>query len=378
MKFIKHIALILLVISLQGCNSIEKKIDKLPKKALPKVVSASFPLQKKWQVKAGSGVGGSYAVLSPAINGNMVYFADHKGQVFAYNEHGKKLWENKLSTKVSAAVTIANSGLLLIGENKATLINTDDGSLVWESDLGSEVFALPSASEAHAYVHLLDGYIVAVDLSTGNIAWRYSAQTPSIVMRKSSSAVIKSNKLYTGLANGKVVALRLHDGSLYWEQEVGVPSGKRDIQRMADVSATPIVDDNTIYAAAYKGNLSALDLVTGRVLWQSSISTLNAGDIYKDALFFSDTKGHIKSYSKSTGRVNWNSDTLEGRMLTGPVVYKKNIFIGDEEGNLHVFDFKGDYISRIKLASAVTKAPVVQNGELLILTSNGTLHIFSN
>lgn len=375
-KFIRLFFVVVIVSLLQGCNTMEKKVEKVPKKALPKVEAQRFPLEKKWHARQGNGVSRSYAVLSPSKRGSQIYFADSKGSVFSYTSDGKKEWESKVSIKVSSAVASSNYGLLLLGETKAVLLDSNDGKLIWESDLGSEAYALPTISKSHAYVHLLDGFIVALDLNTGRVAWRYSAQTPSIVFRKSSAPVVDSGKLFTGLANGKVVALREHDGSLYWEQEVGVAVGKRDTQRMADVSATPTIDSNAVYAGAYQGNLSALDIVTGKVIWQTPISTLSGGDIHKDSLFYTDTKGHLNSYSKSSGRLNWGSDLLEGRTLTAPVVFNGNVYVGDEEGHLHVFGFNGEYLSRVKLSSTLTKAPIVSNGELIVLTSNGTLYVF--
>ena len=50
-------------------------------------------------------------------------------------------------------------------------------------------------------------------------------------------------------------------------------AGRSELERIADSTPTPLVVGETLYVAAYNGDLAALDLTSGAVLWRRALSS---------------------------------------------------------------------------------------------------------
>lgn len=85
--------------------------------------------------------------------------------------------------------------------------------------------------------------------------------------------------------NGRVSAVMMEQGQLIWQQRISQVTGATEIDRLNDIDITPVVVDGVVYALAYNGNLTALDLRSGQILWKREIGSVNdfivdAGRIY--------------------------------------------------------------------------------------------------
>ena len=375
---LKIMGLLVALLPICACNSIEKRNEVVPVKKLPAVSSQSKErLAKLWSANTGASRGKSYAVLSPVVGGSKVYAVDAKGQVSAYDKKtGKRAWKVSAGHNVSSGLSPAESGVLAVGAYNLTYIDGNTGQLRWQVSLDDEVFALPSVKGRYAYVHTLGGAILSLDLTDGNVAWRYSSQTPGVVIRKSSKPAVIGDKVVAGLANGNVVALKQFDGTPIWEQQVAVATGKTDFQRMVDITSDPVVDDSNLFISSYNGNLMSIDHSYGSVNWKRSFSSMSGGTSYNGKLYFSDAKGHLWCFSANSGDEVWHLDALQGRMLTAPVIFNGILYVGSNDGYLHAIGLNGKYLNRLSISKGVSKSPVINNKTMYVLSNSGDLISF--
>ncbi len=52
-------------------------------------------------------------------------------------------------------------------------------------------------------------------------------------------------------------------------------TGPTEIDRLSDVDTTPVVVNGVVYALAYNGNLTALDLRSGQIMWKRELGSVN-------------------------------------------------------------------------------------------------------
>ncbi len=76
-----------------------------------------------------------------------------------------------------------------------------------------------------------------------------------------------------GLSTGKVVALDISNGVPVWEQRVAIPTGRSELERVVDIDGGLLLSGETLYVASYQGRVAALDLQSGRQLWQRDASS---------------------------------------------------------------------------------------------------------
>lgn len=364
------------MLQLSGCASFSS--DEGPVIAPVPDSTHDWPFKQRWSRSVGDGELKDVNDLSPLVLDNNVYTADPSGQVMALNaQSGDLLWEKEFDVPFSTGF-IADNNRLFAGSRNGYLLalNVTDGSEVWRKALSSEVLSLPAVASNLVVTHNADGRVMAFGQDTGQPYWRYDRDLPELSLRGESRPVLVNGGAVVGFANGKLGVLLLKDGQLAWEQRISDPQGRSQVQRLADVDATPIVAGDEAFAIGYQGNLSALRLSSGEIRWQTPTSSYR--DLALDAhrVYAVTAEGTVKALDRDTGKELWQQSLLRNRSLTAPVLTPAGLVVGDAEGYLHLLDPEtGAYWSHEDFGGdGINQTPVLTADSLLILTRNGRLH----
>ena len=115
---------------------------------------------------------------------------------------------------------------------------------------------------------------------------------------------------------------------------VGENNGSSDLDRMSDVSSTPLLLGNYMYTTAYNSGFVKYSLeketVEGKLAYHSS------KDIAYDDNFFVLTgdNGHVFCVRRSDNVEVWENPQLSYRNVTAPAIYGNYAVVGDLEGYL--------------------------------------------
>src|SRR5699024_5064501 len=96
--------------------------------------------------------------------------------------------------------------------------------------------------------------------------------------------------------------------------------GSTEISRLNDVDITPIIDENTVYAMAYNGNLVSLDMRSGQIIWKRDLGSVNDMVLLGDNLYLVDQNDRVLAVRKSDGVTLWTQEDLLHRNLTAPAI----------------------------------------------------------
>lgn len=365
---------------LSACNTIEHRSEEIPKQALPKLSQGPVP-HTLWSSSHTKGDNKNDVKLRLAVHDNAIISADGFGRLFAQDRNsGSVLWHIKDSSAFSAGPTVIQNAILM-GTRDAFLraYDTNDGHLLWNTRLSGEVLAAPKGYRGVAYVKTQDGSVVAVKMDDGQVLWRYNLHMPPLVLRQSSSPVITEQHVFVGFPNGRLVAIQRHSGIVDWERDIATPKGRSDIQRMADISADPLVINNTVYVVSYQGRLAAVSEDEGHTLWEKEFSSFSGLELVGSKLFLADAKGYVYALDKSSGETLWEQKMLQGRHLSKPVAMSNKLAIGDNEGNLHyISQNNGEYLNRIFLdKKGIQAPPLVIDNKLYVLGRGGKIAVLS-
>ena len=268
----KHAALLALVILAAGCSSNSKK--ELPPAELTDF-KEEVVLQKQWDRSIGDGQGKTYNMLVPAVEGNTIYAADVTGVVMSLDRmNGDVQWKKDLELPVSGAVGVGY-GLVMLGTLQGDVVALDasTGEEKWRSRVNSEVLAPPQTNGDIVVVQTQDDHLVGLDASTGDQRWIYDS-TPGVLTLRGTGAPLVTNHLaIAGLSTGKIVALDTRNGVPVWEQRVAIPQGRSELERIVDIDGGLLLSGGTLYVASYQGRMAALEMESGRVLWQRDASS---------------------------------------------------------------------------------------------------------
>lgn len=365
-----HAVMLASAVLAAGCSSTGSK--ELPPAELGKFTE-EVELQKQWSRSIGEGQGESWNQLELGAEGDTLFAADVEGLVVAMNrETGTVLWERELDKPVSGGVGVGY-GLVLVGTLKGEVIALDsvNGEVKWRARVGSEVLSAPASNGDVVVVQTQDDHLVALDAASGERRWIYES-TPAVLTLRGTGAPVVTNRLVVaGLSNGKVIALDAQRGIPVWEQRVAVPQGRSELERMVDIDGGLLLSGGTLYVVTYQGQLAALDLQSGRPLWQRQASSYVGVALGFGNVYLSQASGTVEGIDERSTSALWSNESLARRQLTTPAVFSSNVAVGDLEGYLHLLSqVDGRFVGRERVDSDGLRARPLVVGDWLYAYGN--------
>lgn len=342
---------------------------------LPKVTQNKAPkTQVAWTQKIGEHVG--LSGLQPLVIGKTVFVADTLGKLQALDRSsGQALWTIQTEHTFSAGPAKVDRALVVgTTDAKVMAFDAQTGAQLWQQTLSASMLAPAAGNQNIAVIKTIDGAIQAHDLRDGNLLWRVDYAVPALTLRYHSAPKVVDDKVIVGLPSGKCMALNLQSGYTLWERNISLPRGRSELQRMVDISADPIIDQNTVYVTAYQGKMAALKLDTGTVLWEKELSAFH--DIAHDraALYVTDSDYNIWAVAKDSGLTLWKQDKLAKREVTAPAVIQNKLVVADKKGYLHWLDKReGQVLGYSRTERKVKAQPVVSANQVFIRSGKGKL-----
>ena len=307
---------------------------------------------------------GAYPVATGRINlgigGNTVYVADGEGVVYALDANsGKQQWRVETGAPLSSALGMSGKLLALALRNGRVVAITTDGEVRWSADVAGEVLAAPAIWGNTVVVQTSDGRISGLAANDGNKLWTYERTVPSLTLRGSSGPVVVDGLAVAGFSSGLIVGLDARNGRLVWEKVVALPSGRSDIERLADVDTPPVITGYHLFAASYQGQLMAMDLRNGNVLWSRPFSSYLPLAHDASRLYLVNDQGVVVAVDQASGADVWAQNDLRARTSGNPVVTNGVLIVGDVEGYIHLLDTAtGKIVGR----SSIGSGPVISQG----------------
>lgn len=326
-------------------------------------------------------VTGGYAPeLQPVVYDKQIFVANGDGLLLALDENGEERWRYWLGSRLSGGMA-AGAGYLLVGtpEGLVLALDASTGEEKWRNYVSSEVVAPPAVGEGLAIVRTVDGKLFALDIDSGERKWFSDRNVPVLTLRGTSTPLIGGGIAVAGFDNGKVAAFRLDNGQPLWEKRVGQPTGRSEIERIADVDSNPLIFGSVMYAASVNGSLIAVDLRNGETIWQRELSTHRNLGVDAHMLFVSNAQGHLVALDRRNGFVLWTQKALEHRRLSAPVVVGDYVAVGDLEGYVYLLKREdGAFVAQVEVdGDGLQGPPQAIDRQLLVYDRDDTLHLFA-
>ncbi len=373
-------ALLILTVLLQGCSWFGKDDDNPRKPAELADFKPTLKIREAWSSGVGDGNRILRLGLVPASDGSRIYAADNDGRVTAFDAaRGKRLWRMKTGLPLAGGPGVG-ADHVVVGSSDGWVVSlaSDDGSEQWRVNVASEVLAAPAVGPKAAYVRTVDGKLIALSLTDGQELWFVQQTMPRLSVRGTGSPVVDNSLVLCGFDNGRVAAYDINDGSVVWDVLVEPPSGRTEVERLADINATIAVIGEDVYAVGYQGRLVSLTRESGQILWSLEFSSYSGIGADLNNLYASGDTGDLLAVERASGRERWRRSDLAFRDLTAPTPFASTVVAGDFEGYVHFFDAaSGEPVARVRAGSQrITSAPLVVGDTLYVLTDGGDLVAF--
>lgn len=221
----------------------------------------------------------------------------------------------------------------------ALFMSASAQKLNWKFETKKAIYSTPVSDDDNIYIGSDDGNLYCLNLKNGNKIWSYSCGQAI----KSTPAIYKGSVIVS-TSDGRVVSLDKIKGTKKWEFK-----SKRE--KRLDIwdyyTASPIVNNNTIYWGCGEGVFYALDANSGKVKWERSAGSIIHGDAVYDneRVYFGDFKGNFYAYSHS-GELKWKFKALGSQYFPnaefqrGALLHEGVLYIGCRDYNIYAIDAK--------------------------------------
>lgn len=363
-----------------------------PNHAMQNLALNPDKLTKIWSASIGEGAEDALPLTSqPVVFDNKVFTLDTESQVSAFDlQNGKQLWRNQIRPKNEDEQVIGgglaySSNVLFVtsGYNEALALNPQTGAIYWRSKLPAPSRAAPTILDGRVFVQTLDSRLIALNAQDGKQLWSYQGLAEAAGLVGAASPAASSDIVVPAFSSGEVTALRVQNGSVAWGDNLSPAVRVGGLSTLPDIQALPILDKGLVIAVSFGGRMVAIDERTGQRVWQRDISGADTPWVAGNHLFMISANNELIALGRDTGAIRWvkpistyvsKEEAGTSLFWNGPILAGGRLIITGPGGILlEINPVDGALLRRLNTGVTVAVAPVIAQGVLLLLQTNGTL-----
>lgn len=364
------------MLALSGCSSLNpfsKKPNPRTQPAPLVELQQSLNVRTLWSTSLGKA---EKYVFTPALFGDYLYAASEGGYLTKLEVgSGRSVWRVDVDSKLTAGVGTDGDVVVIVGSKGVILAYDTDGKQRWKAQAGAEVLSAPAVGSGVVLIRSMDNRVTAYDAATGERKWSLQRTAPPLILRTAPGVVIANDMAYVGMAGGRLLALMLENGAPRWEVAVGDPRGVTELERIADISGTPVLSGRDVCAVAYQGRIACFDAISGSPRWAAALSSDGGVAVDERNVYAADEGGGLQAFARMSGVTVWRNTKLTNRRLSTPVAFRDTVAVGDFEGYIHFLSKEdGSLLARIKTdGGAIVARPQMVDGYAIFQTQSGSV-----
>ena len=360
-------------------------------------VALSSDLTLQWVTAIGQGDGRRSEIsASPVIQGDRIFTLDSQSLVTALRLDGSVIWQRNVSEAYSDVNEAFGGGLAVQGNNlfvttgfgTVLALSVLSGEVYWEQDLTSFGGASPTVVDDLLYVPARDGAAWAIETSTGRVKWQVIGQSVQSNYTGGPGVAVSDKYALFPFGSGDLLAAFRLGGQRSWNSILSGARLGRARGQVQDLTGQPVIEGSVVYLANSSGRMAAMDLDTGLRLWTANQGSQEGIFVVGSSLFTVSDENNLIRVSKADGKLVWStplpnstqtSGLRRGKTFVhhGPILSGGRLLLASSDALIRQFDpANGDLIKIIKMPSGAASAPIVVDGTLYVLSTNGNLLAF--
>ncbi|MDB4908808.1 MAG: Pyrrolo-quinoline quinone [Gemmatimonadetes bacterium] len=304
----------------------------------------------RWKHAAGSAVFSSPAVAEGLVvlanrAGVIEAFDARDGHVAWTHRTGATLpfpWGHETGDIYhSSPVVVGHRVYIGAGDGALYALDLHTGATIWKSMTEGRVRSSPAVANGAVYVGSADGYLYAFDATTGARRWRFATTGVTLESKKfgfdrrtvQASPAVSGNSVFVGSRDGFLYAVDATTGAEKWRYD----------HQVSWVNTSPAVKDGVVYAGSSdKQFVQAVDATTGVEKWRKLTGlTWASPAIAGNVLYSGEGGGKVTAHDLATGAILWRFAS-EGPVFGSPVASGDLVVFGSTDGSVYALRVSAD------------------------------------
>ena len=349
------------------------------------------PLRRDWRTNVGSGSTKRVKLLAqPVVAEGRVFTLDADNEVEALDiKDGDRQWRVDVTPDDveggSGGGLAYDDGRLFVATGFAQVVAMDakNGHVLWRQTLSGPMRGAPTVRAGRVFVITVDNQTHCLAADDGQILWTHTGIVEPAAVLAGNSPAVDGDVVVVPYSSGELFALRVENGAVLWQDSLATISKTQGLAMLTDIRGRPIIDRGRVYAIGSADLLVAIDLRTGRRLWDREIGGIQSPWIAGDYLFLVDNNNEALAIEAKTGRIVWitqlqtwkDPEDKTGRIVwAGPVLASDRLLFGSSHGYLLALSpYTGDVLGSEPASAGVTIQPVVAGGTVYFFNDDADI-----
>ena len=293
-------------------------------------------------------------------NKHTLYTIDNSGTISAIDIRSlDKLWSKNIDINVTSGLCYHDENLffgsyigklygysindLNVGSSFIDSINLFDNNsfdipTITNIQLKSEIASPGIGIGNSIFVKLGDGSVASINYQEQRVNWTHKGRNISLGIKGTAKIASDFDNVYIARDDGNLISLNSDTGKLNWLSLISPRSGRNDLESLRDVEMTPIIDQGVLFVGFYQGNLAAVDVITGGIIWKIPLSVHSNVNLDTSNIYVASSKGTLYSIDRYDGSINWNIVLNEDLLYTEPHIIGNKIITFSTKGDIAVID----------------------------------------
>jgi outer membrane protein assembly factor BamB len=356
-------------------------------------LALKIPFQRAWSTSIGSGDSSATALLTgPVVADGKVYVTDASGRLNAIDAAtGRSQWRVRVADPDQDSTPIGGGAAYVDGVVYATTgfaeavaVDPKNGGLIWRTKLSGPVRGAPTVTQGRVIAITIDNQTQVLDAKTGTEVWNHSGISEASALLGGGSAAVDNGVVVVPYSSGELYGLRIENGRPVWSASVGGGAARAAgaLASLADITALPAIDGDLVVAVSHGNQAVGIDMRSGATVWEQPISGTQMPWVAGDTVYLVSLEGVVVALARNTGKVRWvreldhwtDPEDKEGPITwTGPLLVNDQLLLASSTGQGVLISPKTGEITSHFETPETRIAPVVADGTLYILSTDGTL-----
>jgi outer membrane protein assembly factor BamB len=351
------------------------------------------PLGEVWRSSIGSGTGYRQRLTAAPVAGpETVYAMDAFGWITALDAaRGGRRWQTDTRPRrdrdgaMGGAIALSGDTLYAVtGLAEVMALDAATGAIKWRAPMPAPARGGIAVAGGRIMAPTVENHLVAFSTEDGSRQWVFRATPVLALIVGQPSPAVEGEVAVAGFASGEIVALRVPDGRVVWNESLGASrAAAASIADISAITALPVIDRGRVFAIGMGGAATCLDFRSGRRVWERDIGGTVTPAVAGDWLFALSRDAEMVCLSREDGRVRWitqlprfqNEERRRNPIAWGPPLLAggRVIVTGNHGQMLELAAASGEILSRLRLPAGATLQPAIANSSAYVLTDNGAV-----
>ena len=313
-------------------------------------------------------------------------FFDKKGSIIRFNNMQKVLWTNNYYSKVEKKLkpklyfASDNENLFVFDDiAKFYSVNINSGKLNWIKNniypFNSEIKKLGNKIFVVDYKNILRSY----NINNGSEYWNLKTEDSFTISNSKYSLIIIDNAIIFSNSIGDITAVDVETGLIIWQ----LPTQSSSIiNESYNFKISKLVSDgNSIFFSNNKNEFYSIDVKTGTINWINDINSNITPILNNNLIFTVSNEGYLFVIDKNKGNIIRVTDLYKNYKIKhrknikpiGFTIGKKNLYLTNSDGNMIVADLSLSNVNKIeKVSGNLISEPFIFNQNLFVIR-NGSI-----